>query len=242
MSTNEDSNAPLVSVITSTYNRAELLRRAVQSVLLQSFSNWEHIIVGDCTPDHSADVVESFKDARLRFVNLSDKSPPRSHGAIVKNYGIRQMARSEYIAYLDDDDCYHPDFLQVMMDHMTRRPDLEVAYCRSAYKDKTTGRRLWGNPFQRWLHGYSKEKLKRYNFLNTNCVVHKKSLLEVVGYWNPAYFFDDYELWLRMSERCDFSYVNSVLADTYVDEPAFIVRAFSKGWAILTKGRRTPVE
>ena len=72
---------PRVSIITSTYNRADVIRRAVGSVLAQSFADWEMNIVGDCTPDNTGEVVASYNDPRLRFHNLSEKSPPRAHGA-----------------------------------------------------------------------------------------------------------------------------------------------------------------
>ncbi|MBU1693124.1 MAG: glycosyltransferase [Verrucomicrobia bacterium] len=234
--------SPRVSIITSTYNRAQMLRRAIESVRAQTFADWEHIIVGDCTPDDTEAVVRSFNDPRLRFFNLPEKSPPGSHGAIAKNHGIRQMARGEYIAYLDDDDRYRPRFLEVMMGYLQAHPETVLAYCRSMYRHKNSGKRLWGNPFQRWLHGYSKQKLRRYNFLNTNCVIHRKSVVDEVGGWDPAYYFDDYELWLRISEKHDFHHVNRVLIETYVEESPFLVRAFRKGWKILRHGRTTPVK
>ena len=233
---------PDVSIVTSTYMRAECLRRAIESVLAQTFSNWEMCVVGDCTQDHSPDVVASFADTRIRFYNLPEKSPPGSHGAIAKNYAIQEMATSDTIAYLDDDDAYRPMFLATMMGYLRRHPEAWVAYCRSMYRDKDTGKRIIGNPFQRWLHGYSREKLRQYNFLNTNCVVHQKNLLEKVGYWNPDFYFDDYDLWLRMSDVCDFHYINKVMVETYVEEPGFWSRAWSKGMKILRHGRTTPLE
>ena len=236
------ATGPVVSIITSTYMRANLLRRAIESVRDQTFQDWEMCIVGDCTLDNTEEVVSSFGDARLRFHNLAEKSPPGSHGAIAKNYGIQRMAASDCIAYLDDDDAYRPQFLRTMMAFMQSHPDARVAYCRSMYRDKDTGKRMIGNPFQRWLHGYSKAKLKQYNFLNTNCVVHRKDLLDEVGYWNPDFYFDDYDLWLRMSGQCDFHYINNVMVETYVEEPGFFSRALEKGWRILRHGRRTPLE
>lgn len=232
---------PEVSIITSTYNRAEMLCRAIHSVRVQTFRNWEHIIIGDCTPDHSTDVVASFRDERLHFYNLPEKAPPGSHGAIAKNYGIQHMAQSGLIAYLDDDDCYRPRFLEYMIPWMQAHADVMLTYCRSMYRDKKSGKRILGNPFQRWLHGYSHEKLTRYNFLNTNCVVHRKSVLDEVGYWNPDYYFDDYDLWLRISERYPFHHINRVLVETYVNEPPFVKRLFTKGVKILMSGRTTPV-
>lgn len=231
-----------ISIITSTYNRAGLLRRAIESVLAQDYPHWQMCIVGDCTPDNTAEVVASYRDPRIEFYNLPEKSPPRAHGAIAKNYGIFHMARAPYIGYLDDDDAYRPHFLSTMIDYLERHPECAFLYCRCAYRDKRTGRRIWGNPFQRWLHGYSREKLRRYNFIDTDCVIHKKSVLDEVGGWNPDYYFDDYELWLRISERYHFHYLNKVLVDKYVSEPPFLVRAFTKGLRILIHGRRNPLE
>ncbi len=238
----EFSSKPVVSIVTSTYNRAQVVRGAIESVLAQDFTDWEMCVVGDCTPDDTAGTVASYNDPRLKFYNLPVKSPPRSHGAIAKNHALQKMARGEYIAYLDDDDKYLPNYLSVMIGHMRSHPDCAFAYCRCAYRDKNTGRRIWGNPFQRWMHGYSREKLKRFNFIDTDCVVHKKAILDEVGYWDPKFYFDDYELWLRMSAKHDFHHVNRVLADKFVEEPPFVIRAFRKGLRILRGGRTTPLE
>lgn len=231
---------PAVTVVTSTYNRAEIVRGAIESVRRQTLTDWEMCVVGDCTPDHTEQVVASFNDPRLRFFNLAVKSPPGSHGSLAKNHALQHMARGEYIAYLDDDDHYLPEHLATMVGYLQAHPDCAFAYCRCAYRDKKTLRRIWGNPFQRWMHGYSREKLKRYNFIDTDCVVHKRSLLQEVGYWNPDFYFDDYELWLRISEKHELHHVNCVLVDKFVEEPPFLVRAFRKGLHILKHGRTTP--
>lgn len=236
------NTAPQVSIVTSTYNRASILRRAIESVLAQTFPAWEMNIVGDCTPDNTEEVVASYRDPRLHFYNLPEKSPPRAHGAIAKNYAIREMSKGRYIAYLDDDDRYRPAFLETMVGYLHAHPECRFVYCRCMYRDKDTGQRIWGNPFQRWMHGYSLEKLKRYNFIDTDCVVHWKSLLEEVGYWDPNYYFDDYELWLRIAQRYDLHYVNKVLVEKYVKETPFLARAVKKGLQILRHGRHTPLE
>lgn len=233
-------SSPIVSVIMGTYDRALVIGQAIESVLAQDFADWELVVVGHCTPDNTAEVVAGFKDPRIHFHNMPDRVPDR--GSATKNYGIKNYARGTYIAYLDDDDRYKPKFLSTMIGYMQAHPDAQLAYCRSMYRDKRTGGKVWGNPFQRWMHGYSKEKLKRYNFLNVNCVVHRKTLLDEVGYWKPEFYFNDYELWLRVSENYDFHYVNKVLVETFVEEPPFVARLFSKGWHILRNGRRTPLK
>lgn len=233
-------NMPKISIITSTYNRSALLRRAMESVRAQTgFSDWEMCVVGDCTPDDSEAVVQSFNDERFRFYNLPEKSPPRAHGAIAKNYGIFQMARGEYIAYLDDDDEYAPAFLATMMGAAQKNPEAAVLYCRSRYVDKRTGRRIFGNPFQGWLLRWDREKLQRYNFIGSNNIIHKKAVLEEVGGWDPTDYFDDYNLWKRMSQKHDFVYINRALVRTYTSDcPPFFKRLFTKGLKILCHGRR----
>jgi glycosyltransferase involved in cell wall biosynthesis len=242
MSETATTATPAVSIVTSTYNRAEVIRAGIESVLAQNFRNWEMCIVGDCTPDDTAGTVASYRDPRLRFYNLPEKSPPGSHGAIAKNHAIFQMARAPYIAYLDDDDLYRPNYVSTMMGYMHAHPEAVFAYCRCMYRDKKTGRRVWGNPFQRFLHGYSREKLLRYNFIDTDCVVHKKAILDEVGGWNPDFYFDDYELWLRISEKTDLHYLNQVLVEKFVSEPPFLIRAVRKGMKILRHGRTNPLE
>jgi glycosyltransferase involved in cell wall biosynthesis len=231
---------PVVSIITSTYNRVEVLRRAIDSVRAQQDApEWEMCIVGDCTPDNTAEVVASYRDERLRFFNLPEKSPPRAHGAIAKNYGIFQMARGEWIAYLDDDDEYDPAFLRMMFKAVESNSACPVFYCRCRYVDKATGKRIFGNPFQGWLHRWDREKLQRYNFINTANVVHTKALIEKTGGWNPEDYFDDYDLWKRMSAVTDFHYVNKALVVSHVpDCPPFFKRLVTKGVKILLHGRR----
>lgn len=230
--------APLVSILISTYNRAGIVGRAIRSILDQDFQDWEVIVVGHCTPDNTAEVVAAFKDPRIQFHNMPDRVPDR--GSATKNYGIKNYARGTYIAYLDDDDRYKPQFLSTMIGYMIAHPDVKMAYCRCMYRDHRTGRRVWGNPFQRWMHGYSKEKLQRYNFIDTDCVVHTRALMDEVGYWKPEYYFNDYELWLRISAKYEPNYVNRALVEKYVDEPPFLKRLFTKGWQILRFGRTTP--
>lgn len=229
---------PKVSIITSTYNRSSLLRRAIASVLAQRGDvPWEMCIVGDHTPDDTAEVVASYGDPRLRFFNLPEKSPPRAHGAIAKNHGVFEMARAPWIAYLDDDDEYHPDFLQRMFAAGEKHPECPLVYCRATFRYLHSGRRIWGNPFHGALR-FSRERLAHYNFLVSNGVLHQRALLDELGGWNPGDYFDDYDLWKRMAEKHDFYFVNEALCTVYTEAPPFFKRLFTKGVKILLHGRR----
>ena len=95
--------APKVSIIVSTYNRASMLKRAVDSVLAQSFTDYELLIVDDCSADETPEVVAGLEDPRIRSFRHSSN---RGVGA-ARNTGIAN-AHGEYIAFLDDDDEYLP--------------------------------------------------------------------------------------------------------------------------------------
>ena len=101
------SQPPAVSIVMATYNRSNVLRLAIESVLRSTFAEWELIVVADACTDDTADVVASFSDPRIRFTNLpensGDQSAPNNVGAA--------SARGRYIAYLNHDDLWFPDHL-----------------------------------------------------------------------------------------------------------------------------------
>jgi glycosyltransferase involved in cell wall biosynthesis len=102
---------PLVSVITATYNRSNVLRYAIESVLWQTVTDWELIVVGDACTDDTADVVAAFADSRIRFVNLEknvgEQSGPNNAGG--------RLARGRCIAYLNHDDLWVPQHLELAL-------------------------------------------------------------------------------------------------------------------------------
>jgi glycosyltransferase involved in cell wall biosynthesis len=98
---------PFFSIIIATYNRDKFIATAIQSVLDQTFTNWELIIIDDGSTDKSKEIIESFKDDRIKY--YYQKNQERS---IARNNGIKR-ATGEYICFLDSDDYYLPNHLQV---------------------------------------------------------------------------------------------------------------------------------
>lgn len=100
--------APVVSVITATYNRSNVLRFAVESVRRQTLSDWEMWVVGDACTDDTADMIRGIDDPRVQFVNLpqncGDQSGP--------NNAAVALAHGRYLAYLNHDDLWFPDHLE----------------------------------------------------------------------------------------------------------------------------------
>ena len=105
---------PRVSVITATYNRCEVLRYAVESVRAQTFTDWEHIVIGDACSDGTDDLIRSYADRRPLFVNR-----PRNFGEQSRpnNDGLA-LAKGELIAFLNHDDLWFPDHLERLIQEM----------------------------------------------------------------------------------------------------------------------------
>jgi glycosyltransferase involved in cell wall biosynthesis len=106
---------PMVSVIIPTYNRSNVLRIAIHSVLWQTEQNFELLVIGDGCTDDSESVVRSFGDARIRWHNLPENS---GHQSAPNNAGLA-LARGQYIAYLGHDDIWHPGHLGTMVAAIT---------------------------------------------------------------------------------------------------------------------------
>jgi len=107
---------PLVSVVIATYNRSNVLRWTIQSVLGQIHTNWQLLVVGDACTDDTADVVASFADPRIEYVDLptncGDQSGPN-------NEGVRR-ATGTYLAFLNHDDLWFPDHLSRCLETIER--------------------------------------------------------------------------------------------------------------------------
>lgn len=108
-----------ISVVTSVYNCEEYIKETIQSVIDQTFVDWEFIIINDCSKDKSADIIKSFHDKRIRFF---DNETNRGQCDSL-NFGISQ-AKGKYIARLDHDDICYPDRFQKQYDYMESHPDV----------------------------------------------------------------------------------------------------------------------
>lgn len=105
----------IISIITPSHNSAQFISETIQSVLTQSFSDWELIIVDDCSTDNSVDVIQSFveQDSRIKLIQLSKNS-----GAAVARNSAIEAAQGRYIAFLDSDDLWLPDKLEKQLAFM----------------------------------------------------------------------------------------------------------------------------
>lgn len=119
-----DASAPRVSVLMPTFKQAAFIRRAIESLLAQTFSGWELVIVDDGSPDETGAIVQPFLlDDRIRYKRL-----PRNTGLGAALNHATDLARGRYIAYLPSDDVYYPDHLQRLVALLDDQPDIFLAY------------------------------------------------------------------------------------------------------------------
>lgn len=118
----------LVSIITPVYNAEKFILETIQSVQNQTYSNWEHILVDDCSSDHSCKLIEALqeKDSRIKLVRLAENSGP----AVARNKAI-DLAKGRYLAFLDADDIWFDFHLKDSIDFMN---DKGYPFAFASYK------------------------------------------------------------------------------------------------------------
>ena len=111
---NRDTST-MVSVITPVYNCSQYIRQTIESVLSQSYTNWEMLLADDCSPDDSAQIIAEYaaKDSRIQYIRM----PQNGGAALARNAALAQ-AQGRYIAYLDADDLWFPTKLERQIDFM----------------------------------------------------------------------------------------------------------------------------
>lgn len=165
---------PKVSVIIPTHNRPDLLTRAIRSVLVQTYQDFEVIVVDDGMKERAEDVVAKFGDPRIRY--LKNESSLGGGGA--RNRGIVE-ARGEYIAFLDDDDEWLPEKLSVQMNVFEMAPK-DVGFCFSAVINVFHGHEEVTH-VEDGVFDFRDIALRRFKGFLTSTLVVRKMVLNEVG-------------------------------------------------------------
>lgn len=202
---------PNVSVIIPTHNRAEMLGRAIRSVMAQTWQeDLEIIVVSDGSTDDTEDVVQGFNDPRILLLKHK-----KSRGAsAARNTGMR-VARGTYIAFLDDDDEWTPDKLEVqipILEKANSRVGLVYGWIEYYQEDNTIERRcptLKGDIFE--------EMLDKQAITNSSAIMIRREVLDVVkGFDESLPRGNDGDFIRRISKHFEVDFVPLVLARVYV--------------------------
>ena len=209
-------NKPLVSVIIPTYNRANLLLRAIKSVLSQTYKNLELIIVDDCSTDNTGEVVRKLqrKDKRIKYI----KHRENRGGSAARNTGIK-VAKGEYVAFQDSDDKWIQDKLEKQLAVLKKFPDektiIYTAFIKIMNKDAFY---LPGKKVKK-KNGMIFNELIKNNFIGLPTVLINKSCLDEVGSFDERFpRSQDWELFLRLAKKFPFEFIDEPLLLVFYQE------------------------
>jgi glycosyltransferase involved in cell wall biosynthesis len=202
------SETPVISVVIPVYNGASSIARAVLSVFEQSFNRFEIIVVDDGSTDATRETLRPFLD-RVKLIEQSNAGP-----AVARNVGIR-VARTEYIAFLDADDAWLPNKLQLLLPAMTQNPSAVLAFSDVVPTDDD-GHWLSDSLIgRRFAHAPSMEEmLARWWPIYPSAALIKRSIALACGGFDEGFNRPGYEdplLWLKAREHGEFVYVNQPL-------------------------------
>ena len=197
------SNKPLVSVIIPTYNRGWIVGEAIDSVLVQDFSDYELIVVDDGSDDHTPEILAAYGD-RITVLRQANRGV-----SAARNRGIAAAA-GRLMAFLDSDDLWLPQKLSTQVRYFAENPDAVI--CQTEERWIRNGVRV--NPKKRHLKfsGMIFERSLALCLVSPSAVMIKKSLFNTVGVFDedlPA--CEDYDLWLRISCRYPVHLINTPL-------------------------------
>lgn len=203
-----------VSIVLPTYNRAYCIQRAVDSVLRQTWPEWELIVVDDGSTDATEEIMGGFAalDGRVRYYRQRDN---RGVSA-ARNEGIRQ-ARYEYIAFQDSDDVWRADKLEKQMRLFEENPKIGLVYCaiRGTKQDGSPVRIPDASMEKQFLQGDLYRLLLQGNVIDCpTAVMRRECTLKCGGFDETLSCLEDWELFLRIAAVYQIGYVDEALVDS----------------------------
>ena len=192
------SNHPQVSVVIPAYNQAHFLAHAINSVLAQTYREYEVIVVDDGSTDDTPAVAGQFGDA-IRYIHQTNRGLSGARNTAIRN------ARAEIIALLDSDDLWEPNFLEMMVGLLTQHPETAGAYCGFQYIN-STGETV-GKPSLKIVppEMFHETVVIEGNWLAPCGVIFRKQLALDTGLFDESLrALEDSDMWIRMSAHHPF--------------------------------------
>lgn len=198
---------PRVSVILPAYNRETLVARAIDSVLAQTFDDFELIVVDDASKDGTRAVLETYHDhPKVRLI-LSDVN---RGGSGARNLGIEE-ARGSLIAFQDSDDVWLPHKLAAQVAALDAAPEAGLCYCGSLFSEGTSSYYIPEPVFAR-LDGDMSGEILRRNTTSTQTLILRREVLDRTGAFDAALKrFQDWDLMIRVAQETPFVFLPEVM-------------------------------
>jgi glycosyltransferase involved in cell wall biosynthesis len=189
---------PKISVIIPVFNGEKTIKETIDSVLAQTFTDFELLVINDGSQDETLIVLATIKDARLKVFSYPNGGP-----SICRNRGIEQ-ATGDYISFIDADDLWTPDKLAAQLQALQENPQASVAYSFTDWIDEN-GQRIHQGSYTS-VNGNIYARLLLNDFIESgsNPLICKTAFDEV-GMFNPTMgYAEDWDMWLRLAARYEF--------------------------------------
>ncbi len=233
--------SPLVSIIIPTFNRSRFLPRAIESVLCQTFQDFELVIVDDGSTDKTFSIVKAFRDPRIRY-----EFQPNQGVSSARNLGIKNSAGT-FLAFLDSDDEWMPSKLEKQLEALEDNPGYMIVHTDEIWI--RNGRKLNQKNKHRKYGGWIFSRCLPLCVISPSSVLLHRKVFSSIGDFNEKLpVCEDYELWLRISSRYPVLLLDQPLLKKYGGHPGqlsmkywgmdiFRVKALSER---ITSGKLTP--
>ncbi len=205
----------LVSVIMPAYNADKFIGEAIESILNQSYKNFELIVIDDGSSDRTLEIIESFKDDRL-FIFCNEKNKGISY---TTNRGIRKT-NGKYIALMDDDDIAESNRLKIQVDYMEKHPQIDILGGRTTYIDEK-GELLDYGGIPRYNPNYIKAVLlfNCMDFMNSTAMIKKDFIVKNnLLFEENCFGMQDFKFYIKSSKIGKISAVNEFVLKHRIHE------------------------
>jgi glycosyltransferase involved in cell wall biosynthesis len=201
---------PVFSVIIPTFNRAHVLKRSIDSVLKQSYQNFELIIVDDHSTDDTQELIKNYQDQLTSFQTSGDINQGVSKA---RNLGIKN-ARGKYIAFLDSDDEWLPEKLKLQYDYFQNHPHIRIVHGEEVWV--RNGKRVNPKKIHQKGGGHQFHRCLELCLISPSTVVLEKGLLHQMGGFREDFIVcEDYDLWLKITAENEVGFIQDPLIIKY---------------------------
>ena len=204
-------NCPLVSVVIPAYNAEKHIQEAVDSALMQSYSNLEVIVIDDGSIDKTLEVLTTYSDNE-KVTTLHHENHKNLGVSQTRRLGVNQ-SRGEYIAFLDADDTFHNDKIKIQIDALERNPDAVLCHTAinviSEVEDCPSfeGNFNWSRSFQKYFYHNKNYFLKSNRICNSSVVV-RADVIKNTPFSVPQLFqYEDWLTWILLADKGSFLYL-----------------------------------
>ena len=197
----------LVSTIIPTYNSAQYITIAIESVLKQTYPNYEIIVIDDGSTDNTFDIIKKFSD-QIVYIYKPNGGP-----ASARNLGIKKSS-GEYIAFLDADDYWLPDRLAIQINYLKEKPHVALVHSNTWILENGIEPYLAFTNYKP-SSGLIFKELFLNNHINLLTVMLKRKYFDAANGFDEnkeLIGFEDYDLWLRIALECSIAYIDKVVS------------------------------